>query len=67
MIDVNLLKEYAHYMEHMSQYNEVINKEFLYIQEKILGEKVALLQAGYIDFFKGITMRLSMVECVCVV
>ncbi len=67
MMYANLQKEYARYKEHMSQYNEVMDKEFLYIQEKILGEKVALPQAGYIDFFKGITMRLNMVECVCVV
>nr|DAM55289.1 MAG TPA: hypothetical protein [Caudoviricetes sp.] len=67
MIDVNLQKEYAHYRGHMSQYKEVMDKEFLYIQEKILGEKVALPQAGYIDFFKGNTMRLNMVEYVCVV
>lgn len=67
MIDVNLQKEYARYMEHMSQYKELMDKRFFYIQEKVFGEKAALSQAGYIDFFKGITMRLNMVEYVCVV
>lgn len=52
MMYANLQKEYARYKEHMSQYNEVMDKEFLYIQEKILGEKVALPQAAYIDFLK---------------
>jgi len=52
MIDVNLQKEYAHYMEYMSQYKEVMDKRFFYIQEKVFGEKAALSQAAYIDFLK---------------